>query len=582
MSLNGIAIAGYRSFGPNIQRFESFAKINLFIGQNNSGKSNVLRLLCKVGANLPQFAGLTSDSLDKHMPSQASSIIGMPLSFSSNSGELSQVEQHISTCLKTEEKVRLYMDNALKIFQKKREIDSSGPIWFDFDVRGDLLDETWGGAASALTDNEISRLWRGMGNNSGGSRNQHWAPQTLARLTPKLSRFSAYFVPAIRQVGNHGSESDGFSGDGIIERLARLQHPSAEKQQDKAHFEQINHFLQTVTNNPSAKIEIPYEKDTILVHLDGKNLPLEHLGTGIHEVIILASAATVLQDSIICMEEPELHLHPILQKQLVSYLAESTSNQYFISTHSAALMDTKNAEIYHIKLVDNASIVERVSSDREKSSVCEDLGYTPSDLLQSNCVIWVEGPSDRVYLNYWVRKKTDSFTEGIHYTIMFYGGRLASHISGKDPEDFDKELFETFISLRRLNRRGVVMIDSDKAFPQTPLNATKVRLIKEFDQGPGHCWVTKGREIENYIPTDQIEATLQKKNPSAKPIGKYGTYDNVLKIKSRKGKEEQASKTAIASYITENYEPDWKRLELGKEIDKLIDFIADSNPRIIK
>ena len=129
-------------------------------------------------------------------------------------------------------------------------------------------------------------------------------------------------------------------------------------------------------------------------------------------------------------------------------MSESTSNQYFISTHSAALMDTPGAEIYHIKLVENESIVDRVSSDRGKSSICEDLGYTPSDLLQSNCVIWVEGPSDRTYLNYWIRQKTDSFIEGIHYTIMFYGGRLASHISAKDPDEFDKEVFENFISLR--------------------------------------------------------------------------------------------------------------------------------------
>ena len=39
------AIAGYRSFGADLQKIGPLAQINLFIGQNNSGKSNVLLFL---------------------------------------------------------------------------------------------------------------------------------------------------------------------------------------------------------------------------------------------------------------------------------------------------------------------------------------------------------------------------------------------------------------------------------------------------------------------------------------------------------------------------------------------------------
>ena len=339
-------------------------------------------------------------------------------------------------------------------------------------------------------------------------------------------------------------------------------------------FHDITMFLRTVIGNQNATIEIPFERDTILIHMDDKVLPIESLGTGIHEVLILASAATVLTDMVVCIEEPELHLNPILQKKLIKYLTEYTSNQYFISTHSAALMDNNEVEIYHVRLQDSISVVERVTSDNQRSMVCEDLGYHPSDLLQANCVIWVEGLSDRIYINHWIRGLFPDLLEGIHYSIMFYGGRLASHLSN---EDYSTEI-DDFISLRRLNRRGVIILDSDREKPHTKLNQTKKRLQTEFDKGPGHAWVTDGREIENYIPPDQLRTAIATKCPTSKLLTNLDRYDNCLKIKSRKNKEIQAPKVEIARYITANYEPDFSIFDLKQQMNKLLAFIRESNP----
>ena len=329
-------------------------------------------------------------------------------------------------------------------------------------------------------------------------------------------------------------------------------------------------------DNDTASIEIPHERDTILVHISGRTLPLESLGTGIHEVIILAAAATILENSVICMEEPELHLNPILQKKLVRYLLEATNNQYFITTHSAALMDTPSAEIYHIKLENGQSIAEHATSDRLRSEICEDLGYHPSDLLQSNCVIWVEGPSDRIYINHWINSLAPKFVEGIHYSIMFYGGRLASHLSGMD---IDKSI-ESFISLRRLNRRGVIVIDSDKEKKGARINDTKKRLIDEFDCGPGYAWITEGREIENYIKSENIENAISNVHSEAKCRSDFGKYENTLSIKTKTGKDSQASKVGVAKFIVENCDADFSHLDLKKQTQKLIDFIKESNPSV--
>lgn len=41
--IEGVGIAEYRSFGPDIQRIGPFRKISIFVGQNSSRKSNILR-----------------------------------------------------------------------------------------------------------------------------------------------------------------------------------------------------------------------------------------------------------------------------------------------------------------------------------------------------------------------------------------------------------------------------------------------------------------------------------------------------------------------------------------------------------
>jgi len=381
-------------------------------------------------------------------------------------------------------------------------------------------------------------------------------------------------VPAIRQIGHGDIGQNHFFGKEMIPYLNRLRSPSAQEHGSRKKFDDINRFLQTVTGNRTAKIKIPHDLETINVEMDEKLLPLDSLGTGIQEVIILATAATVLDNTVICMEEPELHLNPLLQKKLVRYLEQNTNNQYFISTHSASLMDTPNAEVYHIKLQEAQSVVERVSSDKHRSEVCEDLGYHPSDLLQTNCVIWVEGPSDRIYLNHWLKAKDPDLVEGTHYSIMFYGGRLQAHISGNDPDD---DVVDDFISLRRLNRRGVIVIDSDRAKKGARINQTKSRLKDEFDSGPGYAWITDGREVENYLPTEQIKGALNKVKPTAKMLSKFGRYDNTLTIKPARGKNTQAPKVAVAKHITNNEQPDFSVLELGKQIDRLVEFIRVSN-----
>lgn len=573
-----LAIAGYRSFGKKPQYFDRFAKVNLLIGRNNAGKSNVIRFLSEVYPQNRDKKATQTDSLMRHLPDKPPLLIGMgeELLEMDSGAPLLGTDYHLLVRLKEEgqrESVRKILG---RVLNEKRKLDGTSLCWslLSSPERTDKS-ESWRTALKVLDDYDLRNVWSWLMEMKGGDRKHNWEPQVAQILPAKIGTADIVVIPAIRQIGEKGSISQSFDGNGIIEKLARLQNPDAHNQKDKHRFEEVTDFLRTVIDSPDATIEVPFERDTVLVHMDGKALPIESLGTGIHEVLILAAAATVLQCHVVCIEEPELHLNPILQRKLIRYLAEHTNNQYFISTHSPALMDTPGVEIYHVKLENRQSIVERVTSDNQRSVVCEDLGYHPSDLLQANSVIWVEGPSDRVYLNYWITSLAPEFIEGVHYSIMFYGGRLASHLTYEDT----KTEVDDFISLRRLNRRGVIIIDSDRAKSRAHINSTKQRLQKEFDSGPGHAWITDGREIENYLPATQLEAAIAATVPKAKIGTSMGKYDNCLKIKSRGGREAQAPKVEVARYIVKTFPPDFTVLDLKSQTNRLVAFIRFSNPQ---
>lgn len=278
-----------------------------------------------------------------------------------------------------------------------------------------------------------------------------------------------------------------------------------------------------------------HENSTWEIYLEEAHkgrIPLTQSGSGLKTVMsVLAFLILVphlekksLDQYVFGFEELENNIHPALLRRLNDYIYQSAVENdflYFMTTHSNVLIDQfskqSDAQIIHVKNDNSASYCTTVTTYVENNGILDDLDVRASDILQANGVIWVEGPSDRIYINRWISLWSNGdLKEGTHYQIVFYGGRLLSHLSAEVPEEV-----EAGISILNTNRNAIMLIDSDKKNQQTPLNETKQRIKEEFDKIGATCWITKGKEIENYIP-----ASVAEKLWGVKYLDQVGRYDS--------------------------------------------------------
>ncbi|MCB9034399.1 MAG: AAA family ATPase [Chitinophagales bacterium] len=317
-----------------------------------------------------------------------------------------------------------------------------------------------------------------------------------------------------------------FSGYTLYEEIKTLRN-SIKKDRDKLDkFQEFigTHFFNTKefdiisqhnkwdSKNEHILIKLPNEDDRTL----------HNLGDGIQSLIILLFPIFMANENDwFFIEEPELNLHPSLQRIFLETISSNKDIVYknlkiFFTTHSNHLLDLS------IEHPDNITIFsfENKSSSKESVSVIKEikskdlsilnqLGVNNSSVFMANCSIWVEGHTDRKYIKGFIElyKQVNNFNynEDIHFSFFEYSGSNLMHYNFDDEEN---EI--DLINANFLSNRILVVADEDTG---------KEKKHNYFKQELKEKYITTrrfnseelegGKEIENLLPPIIIEKMIK-------------------------------------------------------------------------
>ncbi len=289
------------------------------------------------------------------------------------------------------------------------------------------------------------------------------------------------------------------------------------------------------------------DDDVVYIKIgEEQDRPVYRLGDGLQMIIILTYPLFFRKDKKlkVFIEEPELYLHPGMQRILLDTLTSKHSfpnHQFFISTHSNHFLDMTadfgNISVYSVQKRNKSKVFEISNLEHSSSDALNILGVKNSSVFLSNCTIWVEGITDRIYLRkylelYFKFKNITNIKEDIHYSFVEYGGGNITHWSFL--EDSDPEYPN--INVDRLCGKIFLISDKDGAglkkdgTPNPRRNKKTERHDKLKDRLGDRYYCLESREIENLLSPEILKDTIKQFKNEGNLIFNSWKWDNYKNV----------------------------------------------------
>lgn len=409
-----VQIHNFRSI--KFANIELNPSVNLFIGKNNCGKSNILRAI-DIGLSPRNSCGQDDFYRENLSDSFENKEIYIDIRFA----PLNDANEQLNSF------DNFWSGVFLTQYLKTDINDGNQYAMIRTIIRYDATKRQF------VTERKPINIWKEEGN----------IPQTTTALLNSsfFDYVQSFYEGALRNFAEEKKDKKSYfaraTNDSQIsaENISEIENdlsdinakiigysPNIKTTQDS-----LQDIAKTLGRNGGAKIEsVPRSfKDlhrgmSITISDNGNSFfDIENCGTGINSWISFLSLVAYVKQRksqlidakktssslfVACLEEPEAFLHPQAQKQLLNMILEF-EGQLFISSHSQSIVSQIGLDnIYYVSKNNTFSEIKRLSSSlelskEEKRVLNRVILKTKGELLFSNCVILCEGVSDAEMIN---------------------------------------------------------------------------------------------------------------------------------------------------------------------------------------
>lgn len=437
MNISKIRVKNYKSFVDSGD-ININSKLFALIGQNNTGKSAIMDAIqCVFPSSKKSIT-----SLDFHKGS--SSEVTIELWFEGVTENYLEEKFYDYKVIKQQEKVnKLIEDNRgnitekieLKIQNEIKKIDEiRSENYTKYVDKYNIKENIFYLKLVAIKGKNVSKKFY-------INDKQEISENDIKQLLPQLK-----VIPAIRDPKNESTAGTNSYLKELIQMLDDEIQTNIEIEGNNISYKELNKVIAEETKNRCKSIgdnittfynqaigtndyEVIIDSDvniskgtTFTTKIKDINTGIESdilsCGTGYQSMIILSILETYVKISrknssyILLIEEPEVYLHPKLQRKMIDALINiSQTNQVIFTSHSPITVSKLSKE--QIKLVKKEQGIATIE-DIDPKVVIDELGIKPDDILSYKGIIFVEGKDDKLIFEILLEKLEEGLSEKIN------------------------------------------------------------------------------------------------------------------------------------------------------------------------